>query len=354
MFKAQRFSFFLELSYVKMLWILWDTFVVDGVPLSFRGIRPDAVRKHMSRYVRQRRRKKWSTEHNVEELIEDVWFDPVKTIIQTKTQQYGSRSMQTCAVVRCQWCCYARKTIRLRMDQRLGECCRPGTCVPCFASVSVLRIVRDVSCVRSCTREVRFRCGVCRIAAPAAPPAPRCSHGVPQSGRSVPWKRSMCHFSCTKSVIFFSLRFRVAALASGFHHRLVFVGTEVRSSACMSALGCIRNDLAREVRNYDQTAKKNERVCEVAVGTWHLLSPMNAKGGQRRSGVASSRCRIIGVLEIPMRQGCRVSIKDRSRSMFRKEESRGSLLAGGSVGCRWWRHSVVWNGMHLCGGSLFC
>ena len=38
---------------VGVMWTQWDNFLVDGVPISCRTIRSDAVRKHMSRFARK-------------------------------------------------------------------------------------------------------------------------------------------------------------------------------------------------------------------------------------------------------------------------------------------------------------
>ena len=55
--------------------------MVDGGPISGGSVNPDAVSKLMSRYMRKLCWKSWAREHNVDEMNDDSWFQPVVTII---------------------------------------------------------------------------------------------------------------------------------------------------------------------------------------------------------------------------------------------------------------------------------
>ena len=63
----------MELSDVGVMWGQWDPFVVDTVTISCANISLTVVRKHSLRHVW----KNWASEHNVDELNEDVRFEPV-------------------------------------------------------------------------------------------------------------------------------------------------------------------------------------------------------------------------------------------------------------------------------------
>ena len=58
--------------------------MVDGGPISGGSVNPDAVSKLMSRHMRKLCWKSWAREHNVDEMNDDSWFQPVKKIIKNK------------------------------------------------------------------------------------------------------------------------------------------------------------------------------------------------------------------------------------------------------------------------------
>ena len=110
---------FRGLSDVGVMWSQWDTFVIDGVSICCRSIHPDAVSKHMSRHMRKLCWKSWAREHNVDELNDNSWFQPVETIIKnTCTTIWTKKRVDMAMSWVAKWCSHANKNMWLRMGYR--------------------------------------------------------------------------------------------------------------------------------------------------------------------------------------------------------------------------------------------